>query len=815
MAFSVPLSSTRLLVPPLRLISAFMWRVVQQQKLEHYDKVEENILFITKIFPEILSERQRSALIMGLRAKMILEMCRDDLPADLETVKACLNSAESANMSKTTGSDVQALQGRLLQLVVSLLEDPVKKQHFFQEVFPVEYGPEFDKSIEVLVRYFLSRLEQLLPVPNFEQAAQWLDTESSCWEDLVQVNWYPDNLLPLWKSDYCGILEANVLSSVVEDRIISSLSLALLANVDSPIVDQTDNLLLSLETISQDLNLESGTGISVFDVFTSNQDVNKENETVVHHHDIFTTDQTDDQNETELAEEFVSAQSNILEKKDLSERMNESSFCDTAVQTLKTSQHERETEVEDVRPEASTLGSEINADPGHSGDGADKQADESTAPEAKSGQRLKVIVPKHLVPVVKQISLPSVLLTRCTSSETVPLKAVPAKNTVRLRNTSLSGNTRIQTRRQTRLHKERPASTGNYKCVTCNLSFKTHFQASIHKRRWHTNFMYSCPKCDKSFKSMKAWTRHRSEHKEEKPQQCTDCGEQCPSLQALVAHSKIHNHVVSQDVQSPEKATPPQKRCPGECRFCGKTFTPIELRNHLKTHPEFRPHQCDHCGKCFANLGNLLAHISNHTGEKPHSCLHCGKKFFSKALLKAHMKTHSSHPSYCCSYCGKCFQNAGNLNIHLRIHTGEKPYQCMECGKAFSSAGQLQVHKRCHTGEKPYQCEVCGRGFVVSSHRTIHMRSHTGFKPYACEICGKTFARKNCWNDHLYSHTDAKPFSCSLCTKSFTRRTHLKRHMESHSSKNGHGGDNAESADPAEVGDNGDNGHIFDQGDVV
>lgn len=40
---------------------------------------------------------------------------------------------------------------------------------FLQEVFPHEYGPEFDKALQVLVGHFLSRLEQLLPVPNFRQ----------------------------------------------------------------------------------------------------------------------------------------------------------------------------------------------------------------------------------------------------------------------------------------------------------------------------------------------------------------------------------------------------------------------------------------------------------------------------------------------------------------------------------------------------------------------------------------------------------------------------------------------------------------------
>lgn len=33
----------------------------------------------------------------------------------------------------------------------------------------MEYGPDFDKALQVLVGYFISRLEKFLPVPNFKQ----------------------------------------------------------------------------------------------------------------------------------------------------------------------------------------------------------------------------------------------------------------------------------------------------------------------------------------------------------------------------------------------------------------------------------------------------------------------------------------------------------------------------------------------------------------------------------------------------------------------------------------------------------------------
>ncbi|KAM9467934.1 uncharacterized protein Hap1MRO34_014659 isoform 2-T2 [Clarias gariepinus] len=720
------LSSVRLLVPPLRLMSAFMWRVIQQQNLEYFDKLEEYILLITRMVPEIISERQRSVLITGLRAKMILEMCKDELPTDLQTVRAHLQTS--------TGLEVESLQGRLLKLVISLLEDPAKKERFFREVFPHEYGPEFDKALQVLVGHFLSRLEQFLPVPNFKQAAQWLETEPITWEDIVEMSCDPTHLLPLLQSDHHGTLEKNGLPSVVEERIISALSLTSFTNGVIPSELNSDDR--SEPTVSMD---------------TSSQtypDLMHDSKIHVLAPAIVTSDQSP-------SEPALDEPESLAKKTQGEADSNEKSFNETREETMKTSQIESGDET--------------------SGGGAEESP---TGSEGNSGQMLKVIVPKHLLPAIKQISLPSVLLERCTSNEPVPLKVVPVSDASSSLNSNVSENTRTLQRRWPRAHTEQRAKKGSYKCV------KTHFQTSVHQRKRHRK--YSCPNCDESFESMKAWTKHRTEHKEEKPQRCTDCGEECASLQALVSHSKTHNHVVSESLPTPEKVAPPLKLSPGECKFCGKTFTLIELRNHLKTHPEFRPHQCDHCGRCFANLSNLLAHISNHTGEKPHVCLNCGKKFFSKPQLKSHMKSHSKERPYCCSYCGKCFHTAGNLNIHTRIHTGEKPYTCIECGKAFSSAGRLQVHRRCHTGEKPYQCDVCGRGFIVSSHRTIHMRSHTGVRPFSCEICGKTFSRRNCWSEHMYSHTDLKPFPCPVCSKSFIRRSHLKRHMQSHSGDQSH-----------------------------
>lgn len=70
----LPLSSLRLLVPPLRLMSACMWQVALERNVYQYDKLAEFITLVTEIVPELLNYKQRTQLILGLRAR-VSELC--------------------------------------------------------------------------------------------------------------------------------------------------------------------------------------------------------------------------------------------------------------------------------------------------------------------------------------------------------------------------------------------------------------------------------------------------------------------------------------------------------------------------------------------------------------------------------------------------------------------------------------------------------------------------------------------------------------------------------------------------------------------
>ena len=64
------LLSLRLLVPPVRLMTAYMWQVAHQQNVENFGKLENFVSVVLKIVPDLLSHRQKATLIIGLRAKV-------------------------------------------------------------------------------------------------------------------------------------------------------------------------------------------------------------------------------------------------------------------------------------------------------------------------------------------------------------------------------------------------------------------------------------------------------------------------------------------------------------------------------------------------------------------------------------------------------------------------------------------------------------------------------------------------------------------------------------------------------------------------
>uniref|UniRef100_A0AAQ5YPY9 TERF1-interacting nuclear factor 2 N-terminal domain-containing protein n=1 Tax=Amphiprion ocellaris TaxID=80972 RepID=A0AAQ5YPY9_AMPOC len=66
----LPLSSLRLLVPPVQLLSAALWQIVKQGAVEYYGLLEEFISTVLETVPELLTDTEAVQLVVGLHAKV-------------------------------------------------------------------------------------------------------------------------------------------------------------------------------------------------------------------------------------------------------------------------------------------------------------------------------------------------------------------------------------------------------------------------------------------------------------------------------------------------------------------------------------------------------------------------------------------------------------------------------------------------------------------------------------------------------------------------------------------------------------------------
>ncbi|KAK9525675.1 hypothetical protein VZT92_016360 [Zoarces viviparus] len=227
----LPVHYLRLLAPPLQLLSAAVWQVVQQGLVDHYGMLEEFVTMVTELVPELMSYSQRAQLILGLRARLVLEMCRGELPVDLQTIQPHLDRIKApvstAKDHHVTINQVEESEVNFVELVHSLLEDPSERKYFFQEIFPAYFGPKYNAALEMLVWEFISRLEELLPVPDFTQLAAWLGDTPSFLDECLQSFFPPEDMKGVLEHhrNLGHFAEKESRFLPMDDCILSSLSL--------------------------------------------------------------------------------------------------------------------------------------------------------------------------------------------------------------------------------------------------------------------------------------------------------------------------------------------------------------------------------------------------------------------------------------------------------------------------------------------------------------------------------------------------------------------------------------------------------------
>ncbi|XP_051976518.1 uncharacterized protein LOC127638813 [Xyrauchen texanus] len=192
-----PLSLMSFMVPPLRLLSAAMWQVTEQRQVKHYGMLEEFVTMVTEAVPELLNYRQRAQLILGLRARLLLDLCRVKNQVDLDNLQPHLDRIRAPRVNTTLSEvdeDIEESETRFLDLVQTLINNPGERENFFKNVFPMVYGPKFDKTLHTLMEDFLLQLDRMISVPDLSQMASWLRGCPSLLDECLQSISVPKQL---------------------------------------------------------------------------------------------------------------------------------------------------------------------------------------------------------------------------------------------------------------------------------------------------------------------------------------------------------------------------------------------------------------------------------------------------------------------------------------------------------------------------------------------------------------------------------------------------------------------------------------------
>ncbi|XP_049931046.1 zinc finger protein ZFMSA12A isoform X2 [Epinephelus moara] len=600
---------------------------------------------------------------------MMLQMLSSEQSEDLRDVKTCLNSLLPSS-SKQAHAGNEALEANFVRLVQRLLEDPKGREHFLKNVFPVEYGSDFDTALETLVCEFFTRLEELLLIPDFKQTAVWISDTPSVLEEYMQCVSKADDLKVLLRSkahsDKMAKMDTSV-PSPSEQRLFSSLSL--------PPLPQETNAKHADSNTQTFQNQRESEGISPQDAGDMGiQDARWLSE-----------EETNIQNGSNAEQTTVEKCSDNISDVNFREENN-----DGASDTCRAPP----TSVESPVMSSSMMGPPRQ-----------RVAHKCTQCgkcfiyryELLEHQRLHTGEnPYKCSQCGKAFRRTSDLSThrrmQCTKAAYICIKCGNSFESI-----------------QDKFRHQCVHSIQKFDCSQCGKSFTKMHLLSKHELTHTKSRVFTCRQCGEVYPTMSELRTHQKIHPPELSNQCMQCGKVFSSVACLTAHELRHRQQRTQI-----------------CTRCGKAFkNKHDLNLHMRSHTGERPFQCTYCGKRFSVSGNLNIHIRTHTGEKPYLCSDCGKAFVSAGELQIHRRTHTGEKPYKCTVCGRGFTMASKVTLHMRVHTGERPYICSECGKGFSRGSELKKHNMNHTGVRPYACHLCAKTYTCLNHLKRHLKTHS------------------------------------------------------------------------------------------
>ncbi|XP_044042797.1 zinc finger protein 16-like isoform X2 [Siniperca chuatsi] len=791
-----PLESLRLLVPPFQLMAASMWQVLKKQDVMNYWKVAEYVSLVMDMVPELLMYKHRMQLNLGLRARYILELCRSEQLVEPDFILSHLDKIKSRHPTLVDMKESEEeIAVNFLELIQTLLKDPEERQDFFLEVFPAEYGPQYDSDLQTLFSEFLFRLAQLLPVPDLEQTVSWLGAECSVLEDCVHLVSEPTDLKNLLQHHkHLGHLDQHVPPSGMGDSILSSLSAVSPSKVAKP--TEEPNQSDPLQGLSDDTHTVSFVDDVAVEIITV----------------------------TDYAEVELGAST------DIEVVMGENCFEGTDTSTV----------AEDslvVLPDETTREEEVGG-----------AGEEATQEKAASG------LPNILLPKVNKDDLASSQHKISMGPHDCPdcekkFKFASSLIAHRVIHTGERPHRcndcgRCFSFRQSLDRHRRTHKTGRkYDCVICGETFHSLSARTEHKQTHMEDGVYTCCQCNKKFNWELALARHLKIHTDDHNanklteshkdgQEVVICDE---NVSAALAGPDSHaddngdRDPENADVQSSERPTSePEGRIPEldnedisqvKVRTSGRKRKPtmkiqvINLQKCMTTKrrkevtvanpPELKPLPFN-CAEHSYGSSMVSSKDGDENGSSAaFSCPKCSFHHPEETQVQQHTdKVHSVQTEddkpltdeegrFSCPDCEKTFKFQSLLKAHQRIHTGEQPFLCSQCGRRFSFKQSLERHKQTHKSGRKYECLICGEFFKTLVAQREHKSTHMENGEYLCSECGRAFAWKSALVRHLKTHGEdadkvERSYKCPRCDLGFSCASYLNRHLQTHQEERVH-----------------------------
>ncbi|KAM6961570.1 uncharacterized protein LKV04_020588 [Tautogolabrus adspersus] len=587
---SLSVSSLCLLVPTLRLMCGFAWQVVQCCNVMHYGKVEELVRVATELAPDLLTPREKVQILLRLRARMVLELCGNEITANQLSVQPHLtvikNITTGCTCNQEEREELENSKTNFVEVIQRLLEDKDERKTFFKDVFPLHYGQQYEAKLKTLVWKFISRLDSLLPVPDIKQTAEWLGSAPAVMEECGQLVLEPAELKALFSFQQQQTGVTNKYRSQTGNMFLPRLSLPPKPNQEHPSEQQdlstvdTNDKHFSCSEVEENTNVLTPT----------QQDCNKADEVLM-------------LKDEEMEEPTTENSSNFTNHSPLGQQTCFlCSYSDDQVTGLM--QHMRE--AHPVQKPSRLQPKEPDTDKASKKESTDTCTSEIKSTDTCTSEIKSTAFPcEYCGKVFKYVSK----LRGHIKTHTMPFHCDKCDK----KYASMSS-----------LYVHQMNHTGElpYLCSHCGRGFKTSGSLSAHVHIHTGERRYKCHICGKT--SIQHLARHMRMHRGEKNYLCTECGKAFLSSGELKLHMRYHTG-----------------ERPYTCKHCGKGFVAkCLLTVHMRRHTGESPYKCLVCPKAFHTLRAQKKHMKIHSNLKSFQCLKCGKIFRHVDTYKMHVKTH-------------------------------------------------------------------------------------------------------------------------------------------------------------------------------